>query len=172
MVCHPCVSSSLYHTNCLNDADTEAGETLKDEFYSFPFPLAHAAVSTIIQDAWQDGTARLTSLRCGAYRYAMLYDIPIHYPSVMLDEWVIRLHHVHGVLVIANDDGIESGRGRRNLLYVCQNRRPAEPEGRRNNVRAQHAVPLLSWYNVVYTCEYSTRASTTSVLLTCSSRCL
>ena len=41
--------------------------------------------------------------QCGQVAERIWRDIPIHFPSVDLDEWVVMPNHIHGILFI--DDG-------------------------------------------------------------------
>ena len=42
---------------------------------------------------------------CGRLAHAAWEEIPLHFPQVDLDEWVVMPNHVHGIIVLASDPG-------------------------------------------------------------------
>jgi REP element-mobilizing transposase RayT len=50
----------------------------------------------------EDGKVRLTSI--GKVADGYWQEIPMHFPSVKLDEYVVMPNHVHGIIIITNDN--------------------------------------------------------------------
>jgi len=58
--------------------------------------------------AVRNGVMGLNELGCAVARF--WNQIPVHFPDVVLDEWVVMPNHVHGVLFINKPDVLEGAR--------------------------------------------------------------
>jgi REP element-mobilizing transposase RayT len=82
---------------------------------------------------WNKGLLQLSPIGEIAKKYWM--EIPMHYPNTVIDEFIIMPEHIHGILVICdNNDGeniVVTRHGPINKDVVCQ-----------NTVRVRHGEPL------------------------------
>jgi len=54
----------------------------------------------------RDGIMGLNELGCAAAR--CWADIPRHFPNIELDAWIVMPNHIHGIIVIRDDRGMEA----------------------------------------------------------------